>query len=315
MKGSRLGAIASLMESNDTEQSVKAITGSHDTRAARVEVRQVPVGDLDTSPWQPRTAVDLTSADFAALVASVAEHGVMQPVVVRELPDKALQLIAGERRLRAAQRAGLRTIPARVYPSSQVSEAQAHAMAVVENLARTDLSTWEEARALGELQRIRIAAKLERASVRDLSTEVGRPKTTVARLLSIARAITPEIVAAAYDKAGADRRKTVDDLTQTDLLTVADAAPDTRVGTLATLLSPIAPSARTADVVPPTPRESGDTTASPRAPFVVEGEIGKRMRVKYSGRVGALSPSEAQAFHDALQPLMRALRARARGAE
>ncbi len=109
-------------------------------------ILQLPVDRVSRNPHQPRDRFD--EARMAELVGSIAEHGVLQPIVVRAVADGSYELIAGERRLRAARQAGLATIPAVVRESSgeQLLE-----LALVENIQRADLNAIEEARAYREL--------------------------------------------------------------------------------------------------------------------------------------------------------------------
>ncbi|MGA7350711.1 MAG: ParB/RepB/Spo0J family partition protein [Acidobacteriaceae bacterium] len=110
--------------------------------------REIPVGEIERSPFQTRTRFD--EVQLAELAASIAATGVVQPVLVRPLPHGHYQLIAGERRWLASQRAGKETIPAIIR---QVSDEQAMEMTIVENLQRTDLNAMEQARAYDRLSR------------------------------------------------------------------------------------------------------------------------------------------------------------------
>lgn len=104
------------------------------------ELREVPVAQVRANPYQPRAAFDEEA--LAALAESIAELGVLQPILVRQVADSSYELIAGERRLRASQLAGLTSIPALVRPvDDEVSLQQA----LVENLLREDLNPLEEA--------------------------------------------------------------------------------------------------------------------------------------------------------------------------
>jgi ParB family chromosome partitioning protein len=106
----------------------------------------VPVVAIRANPHQPRTSFDEES--LAALTASVREVGVLQPVLVRQTGEGAYELIAGERRWRAAKRAGLPTIPAII---KDVSEHGRVEQALIENLHRADLGPLEEAGAYQQL--------------------------------------------------------------------------------------------------------------------------------------------------------------------
>jgi ParB family chromosome partitioning protein len=101
---------------------------------------EVPVGVIEPNPHQPRNHFDEDA--LAELAASIRELGVLQPILVRPLGADAYQLIAGERRWRAAQRAGLATIPALVRSDD---DERTVAEALVENLQREDLGALEEA--------------------------------------------------------------------------------------------------------------------------------------------------------------------------
>lgn len=105
-------------------------------------VRALAIDLLEPSPYQPRRAVDPASLD--ELAASIRARGVLQPLLARPHPDMPAryQIVAGERRWRAAQRAGLHEVPVLVRPLSDV---EAMAAALVENLQRQDLNPIEEA--------------------------------------------------------------------------------------------------------------------------------------------------------------------------
>jgi ParB family chromosome partitioning protein len=107
---------------------------------------EVPVSAVSPNPNQPRVHFDEES--MTELSASITEMGVLQPILVRPLTDGAFELIAGERRWRAAQRAGLTTIPAVIRLTDDVSSVE---QALVENLHRQDLTALEEAAAFQQL--------------------------------------------------------------------------------------------------------------------------------------------------------------------
>ena len=112
-------------------------------------LREVPIGNIRPNTRQPRSYFDEEA--MSALAASIRELGVLQPVLVKELPGEidAYELIAGERRWRAARRAGLQTIP--VLAQSETDDAQSLEQALVENLHREDLNPLEEAAAYQQL--------------------------------------------------------------------------------------------------------------------------------------------------------------------
>lgn len=110
-------------------------------------VLEVALDRIGRNPSQPRAAFDETQ--LGELAASIAVHGVLQPVVVRELADGSYELIAGERRLRAARIAGLERIPAIVRDMDDAETSLE--LALIENLQREDLNAIETARAYREL--------------------------------------------------------------------------------------------------------------------------------------------------------------------
>lgn len=108
--------------------------------------QDVPTTSVAPNPHQPR--VHFAEEGLVELAASIAEMGVLQPILVRPLDDGSFELIAGERRWRAAQRAGLTTIPAIVRTTDDLSSVE---QALVENLHREDLTPLEEAAAYQQL--------------------------------------------------------------------------------------------------------------------------------------------------------------------
>jgi ParB family transcriptional regulator, chromosome partitioning protein len=148
--------------------SVSASTGMQE------ELREVPVESISPNPRQPRRRFDEVSLN--ALAGSLGERGVLQPVLVRPKPDGRYELIAGERRWRAAQIAGLERIPALVRPRD---DAEALEAALIENMAREDLNPVEEARAC--------AALVEELGLtrEEVGKRVGRGRVAVSNLLRL----------------------------------------------------------------------------------------------------------------------------------
>jgi ParB family chromosome partitioning protein len=110
------------------------------------ELRDIPLAMIRPNPDQPRKRFDPES--ITALARSIADAGLVQPLIVRPLPDGRFELIAGERRLRAAREAGLDTVPALVRDEDEPGRLQT---ALIENVAREDLNPVEEARACATL--------------------------------------------------------------------------------------------------------------------------------------------------------------------
>jgi len=138
------------------------------------EFRQVAVELIFPNPRQPRRHFD--DEALAALAGSMQARGVLQPVLVRPLPDGRFELIAGERRWRAAQIAGLETIPALVRARD---DAESLELALIENMAREDLNPVEEARACAALVE-ELGLSREEVGVR-----VGRSRVAVSNLVRL----------------------------------------------------------------------------------------------------------------------------------
>jgi ParB family transcriptional regulator, chromosome partitioning protein len=137
-------------------------------------LREVPVGSIAPNPHQPRSYFDEEA--LAALTASIAELGVLQPILVREVGEDRFELIAGERRWRAAKRAGLPSIPVVVR---QVDEVLSLEQALVENLHREDLNPLEEAAAYQQLME---DFELTQEQV---AQKVGKSRSSVANTLRL----------------------------------------------------------------------------------------------------------------------------------
>jgi ParB family chromosome partitioning protein len=138
------------------------------------ELLELPVGLIKPNPGQPRTNFDPEA--LSALAASIEASGVVQPLLVRPLPDGSYELVAGERRWRAAQEAGLAKVPAVVRDQAEADRLQA---ALIENMVREDLNPVEEARAC--------AALIEDLGLtkEDLARRVGRSRPAVSNLIRL----------------------------------------------------------------------------------------------------------------------------------
>ena len=110
--------------------------------------REIALEQIDRNPYQTRSHIE--EEQLAELAASIAANGVVQPILVRPLPNGRFQLIAGERRWRASKLAGKTSVPAILR---QVSDEQAMEITIVENLQRADLNPMEQARAFERLSR------------------------------------------------------------------------------------------------------------------------------------------------------------------
>lgn len=134
---------------------------------------EIPIARIRPNPRQPRQRID--QAELDTLAASIAEHGVLQPILVTEVLD-GYQLVAGERRLRASRQAGLERIPAIVR---QLADRDQLELALVENLQREDLGPIEEALAF------RVLVDEFGLSQEEIATRVGRARSTVTNTLRL----------------------------------------------------------------------------------------------------------------------------------
>jgi len=148
-----------------------------DLKAGGLEVKghvvEIDVDEIGPSPYQPRSS--MSDESLEDLRQSVAEKGVLQPVIVRRHAG-AFQLVAGERRWRAAKLAGLGTVPAVVM---RVSDSEALEIALVENLQREDLNAVDEARGYRELL-MRFSLTHE-----DLARRIGKSRATITNSLRL----------------------------------------------------------------------------------------------------------------------------------
>ncbi len=138
------------------------------------ELRELPVGLIKPNPKQPRTNFDPEA--LSGLADSIESSGVVQPLLVRPLHDGSYELIAGERRWRAAQQAGLEKVPAIVRDSEHAERLQ---VALIENMVREDLNPVEEARACAALVEDLGLSKEE------LARRVGRSRPAVSNLIRL----------------------------------------------------------------------------------------------------------------------------------
>ena len=153
-----------------TEQSEQANASPPQNQGGLV----IDIDQVRPSPFQPRRIFDDDA--LTELANSIRNQGLLQPIVVRKRPQGGYELIAGERRWRAAQRAGLSTIPAVL---KTVSDEEASALALIENIQREDLSALEEA--LG-LARLRDEFQLTQQQIADA---VGKSRVGIANLLRL----------------------------------------------------------------------------------------------------------------------------------
>ncbi|MBI4266191.1 MAG: ParB/RepB/Spo0J family partition protein [Acidobacteria bacterium] len=155
------------MRMRHDQHYVEALAASAGTPVGRL----VPIELLDPNPAQPRQVM----GDLSELMASIAEKGVIEPLVVRQRGER-LQIIAGERRYHAAVQVGLREIPVVLREADDVEMME---LALVENLQRKDLTPFEEAEAL------QLLAQKCRYTHEDMARKLGKSRTAITEALSL----------------------------------------------------------------------------------------------------------------------------------
>lgn len=159
-------------------------SGSGDKTSSDGELRHLPVEYLQRGRYQPRTEFD--PAALQELADSITAQGVIQPIVARPLGDNRYEIIAGERRWRGAQLAGLAEVPVLVR---EIPDEAAVAVALIENIQRENLNPLEEATALKRL------TEEFGLTHQEVATAVGRSRASVSNLLRLLE-LHPELKAA-----------------------------------------------------------------------------------------------------------------------
>ena len=139
-----------------------------------VSVTQIPLDDLTPGQYQPRTK--MYKATLEELSQSIKEQGILQPLVVRSLASGRFEIVVGERRWRAAQLAGINSVPAIIRDWNNEETAK---IALIENLQREDLNALDQARGLLRLQRE------FNLSQEELGASVGKSRSTITNLLRL----------------------------------------------------------------------------------------------------------------------------------
>ena len=173
----RAAAARRLSEERELSPAIVSLLSNDRQGRVRGGVRNIDVNRITPNPEQPRIAFNQESLD--ELAASVREHGVLQPILVRPLEDGEFQLIAGERRWRASKAAGLATIPALV---EEIDDDTALEISIIENLQREDLSPLDEASMYDRMVRE------HGYSVRRLAQKLGKDKGYLENRLRLADA-------------------------------------------------------------------------------------------------------------------------------
>ena len=173
--GKKTKPVSGATEANDAGEVGKSSSAPQPDKAPRDgELRHIPIDLIQRGKYQPR--MDMHEDALAELAASIKQQGVMQPIVIRPISADRYEIIAGERRWRATQLAGLDSIPAIIKP---VSDEAAIAMSLIENIQRENLNPIEEAVALKRLQD---EFELTQQQVADA---VGKSRATVTNLMRL----------------------------------------------------------------------------------------------------------------------------------
>jgi ParB/RepB/Spo0J family partition protein len=170
-------AVAARRLSEERELSPAIVSLLAPERSRSLGVRHVPIDRIEPNPENPRLLFEESALE--ELAASIREHGVLQPILVRPTGRDTYQLVAGERRWRAARRAGLTTIPALV---EELDDDTAMEIAVIENLQREDLSPLEEATMYEKM------VTEHGYSIRKLAQKLGKDKGYLENRLRLADA-------------------------------------------------------------------------------------------------------------------------------
>ena len=180
--GKGIRALLATME-DEEQQDLKTLS-----KELSKNVAQVPIDWIRANPQQPRTDFDPEAIE--GLAASIKVHGIIQPLTLRRLSDETYQIIAGERRYRAAKKAGLSEVPAyvRIADDQQLLE-----MALVENIQREDLNALEVAISMNRL--------IQECDLThdELSGRLGKERSTVTNYLRLLK-LPPDIQQAVRDK-------------------------------------------------------------------------------------------------------------------
>jgi ParB family chromosome partitioning protein len=162
------------VKSKGLGRGLRALIPEEVEASAEGEIVEIPVGRIEPATFQARQ--EFNEEALAELAASIAEYGVMQPVIVRPLAGERYQLIIGERRWRASQQAGLEKIPALVRDVNDLTSSE---MMLVENLQREDLNPLEEANAY---KRLTVEFQLTQE---EIASRVGKSRPFIANSLRL----------------------------------------------------------------------------------------------------------------------------------
>jgi ParB/RepB/Spo0J family partition protein len=260
-------------------------------------VEAVSVDRIQPAAAQARGLMD--EALIEDLANSIRRHGLLSPILVRPIPgprgsDGRLELVAGERRWRAARALGWDTIPARVV---HLDDTKAAIAGLVENVDRENLTAWEEAQAVAEL-RGKLSEAGQRASGAELARFCGWSEAKVSERLSIADGLPADAIVQANIDLHAVKK-----LPKSFLLNVS-RLPDMAQRTAA-LATAVRRQARSVELQPKS-RKPG----RPRAAFTFSAPRSGRLSLQLRQPISQLTEDDARALYRRLEPLMDQLRGR-----
>lgn len=182
--GKGLGALLGASDISPRSNQEESISRTTDPELPTTQhsLKEIPVEYLVKGRYQPRRDID--PGELQELADSIREHGIMQPVIARRLNQDSYEIVAGERRWRAAQLAGLATVPVLVR---ELSDRDTLAIALIENIQREDLNVMEEAKALIRLQ------EEFGFTQEEVAKAVGKSRSSVANLMRL-NGLQPEVV-------------------------------------------------------------------------------------------------------------------------
>lgn len=182
--GKGLGALLGASEVSQASTQGEVLSREPDVAetTAQHSLKEIPVEYLARGRYQPRR--DMDQEELRELAGSIQEHGIMQPVIARRLDKDRYEIVAGERRWRAAQIAGLATVPVLVR---ELSDRDTLAIALIENIQREDLNVMEEAKALTRLQ------EEFGFTQEEVAKAVGKSRSAVANLMRL-NGLQPEVI-------------------------------------------------------------------------------------------------------------------------
>ena len=170
--------LSSLLGDRGIATATGATVASSDAAGAPAvaEFQDIPIEWINVGPWQPRRRFDKAGLD--ELASSIRQKGIVQPILLRPTPDQPsrYQLVAGERRWRAAQLAKIHQVPAIIR---ELSDAECYEVAVIENIQRSDLSVIEESQGYQKL------LENNRYTQDQLSDIIGKSRSHIANLLRL----------------------------------------------------------------------------------------------------------------------------------